>query len=416
MVDRLAYAHTCYEYDNNANPLDSDAKSVLIPTELANRVSLPLKELRGDQLEEVAHEARRVGMQIRHAYTGATYLGYALYQEAESKQAAVTNAAASVQPSTLSRGNAYQEIEAQMAALDKARESYRLWADKAVEKLMPYIDSLQGFLGVDISGIPLVAPAGNDQDLEPLDEHADIDVPALLQERDALIQALDALKTDSALAADEIERQREELDIKARTIEAYAVETTQLTAQTQALSHHLGEVERQKGVTQHTLSDDAAAVRSVLTNDLIGFSESPTPSAALTLASSLYPEHLIILDSAFESASQANDAVGTNILRRLLLLATKGIRLMQEGNPLYALNDILPGEVACSESDSSLNIPKLRQERTFKEKNANGEVKTWVMTAHNWINYDHRLYFEYDAERAVFIIGHAGRHLQIVSG
>lgn len=414
IIARISTAKKGFAFDNEPTLAPSE-KTLMLPAALASTIPDGVSALRGDQLDDVAHAARQMGMHLRFAQIGALYLASALYDEAEKKEAAVTAAAANVQPSTSSRGNAFQELEEKMAALDSARDQYREWCEKAVTLLAPYIETLQEQLNLAVDFVPLTVERNEDEEtlVTVAQEHPDMQ--GLLDEKRALEESLATAHAAHEAALESAERQQADFDAQAETLEQYAVENTQLKAQAQALTHHISEMERQKGAAKQSLTADAADLRDALSDELIAFSETPTPRSALALAAALYPDRLVILDSAYASAEQASDTVGANILRRLALLATQGLSAMREGNPLYTLNTILPGEVACSESDSSLQIPKLAQQRTFKETLPSGEVKAWVMTAHNWINYEHRLYFEYDASREVFVIGYAGRHLQVVS-
>lgn len=420
MAERLDAARRGVAFDGEVIQHE-DGKTLTLPATLASRLDTPVATLRGDELREVASEAHRIGLQCRRAHIEALHLANRFYLDAQHRQEAMKEATAAMQElGDLMSGNAFEAIETRMAKLDTLRNEYREWCDSAMTQIMPFIEALNGYLGEEVAQVAMEDAQAAENSVAAQDA-SDREAAGVHEEsspdghKEQLQREMDALREKKRLADAEIERQRQVMDEQAETVEAFAVETTQLKAQAQALSHHLSEAERGRGQGSMLLSGDSEALRMRMANDLVMFSESPTPSAALSLAASLYADRLIILDSAFESAINASDTVGTNILRRLLLLATEGIQIIRDGNPLYALNDVLPGDVACSESDTSLQRPKLRKERTFKETLPSGEVKAWVMQAHNWINYDHRLYFEYDAEREVFVIGHAGRHLQVAS-
>lgn len=413
MEDHLAAMRRGLFFDNEEVPAGREA--LMLPADLAASLTTPLPGIRGDMLGKVAYHARWVGMQCRYVHIGAMFLSTVLYQEAQGKQEAVTEAAANIRPSSDTQGNAFQAIEQQMAALDEARDDYRQWAEGALSELMPYIDTLNDFLAVPLASVPL---ADADADGDATDQGAsaapadDVTPTITAEEIASLKENLSSTLREKDQVTKHVAEIESEMAEQAATIADYKERAAYLENQNQALTHHLNEA------SDSAKGEPSAAPttgREDIALHLIEFSKTPTPTAALTLAANLYPDRLVALDSAFDSAAQASPQAGANILRRLMLLATEGVRVMREGNPLYTLNNVLPGDVACSESDTSLNIPKLRQERTFREVLPSGEEKTWLMTAHNWINYDHRLYFEYDQDREAFVIGHAGRHLPVMS-
>lgn len=372
-----------------------ESDSISLWALLADTAS-PEKVATIDSMIRLAHEYRYILGQARHLATLTD-------QEGESNQAAISNALASLQPTAADGDNTFRALDDLMVSLDDARAKYAHWASSMAATAEQYAMEID-HLFTDAQVVPIPAPS----DLESA--YIQANGPASEKEDDQpetasveLSRALTDANAQLESALETIER----ISIERDTLQEQA---DQAIAQAQSLSHHLGEAERSR-----QSSPGQVAVSSDLLAGIADFAESPTPLIALDIANALFPTQLIFLDSAFDSARDANETLGGNILRRLVLLGTEGLALMHKGRPLYELNDILPGELACQESESCMTAAKLRSQRVFKEVLPEGDVKEWLMTAHNWINYSHRLYFDYDHQRGAFVIGHVGRHLEIAS-
>lgn len=145
------------------------------------------------------------------------------------------------------------------------------------------------------------------------------------------------------------------------------------------------------------------------------FGQTSSAPDALRLASACRPERLRVLDSAYASARDAASSLsGSGLLRKLMALVEDGWEALAAGKPLYSLQQVVPGHLACLESDRVTQHPKLRDERVFIEK-ANDGTRRWEMQSHITLDERHRLYFAWDEAASQFVIGHAGRHLSIAT-
>lgn len=370
------------------------------------------------ELDEVAHHAVSVGHNLRALNLTFIQGAISLHATAVKHQKAVQEALSAQGSATVGEEGAFMAIETQMQAVDKAREKYRVWAKDAVSDMMEVLEEQGEFLNQRLASVPLFeetssvdkADAESGEDLAGTSDELLLALKDMEQEVAELLSQVDAQQAASeqevsrlvASHSDEVAALEQELSKR-------QAEAAQAQYQAKALKNHLAQAESGKS------GEASNGFHESLAQALIEYAESPKPVTAIRIVKRLFPERLVVLDSAIESAVDAVEMNGGNLLRRLLILATEGWDIWQEGRPLYALNDVMPGDVALSESDTNLNMPKLRQQRTFKEALDDGRVQEWVMESHNWIDWQHRLYFDVDDERGVFVIGYAGRHPGISS-
>lgn len=430
ILERQRWLHGLFGFQLNARGefVGGEQQGVLVlPKSQAEALGeeVSVIELGDTQMDEVAHYALSVGQKIQALNITLMRGTMMLSSQAAAHQEAVQEAVKRQGEVASGGEGAFMAIEAQMEALDKAREAYRAWADDSVSDLEALLAEQVDELGeplVEVRAFPdaLVScserpNAGADdgkKELEPetASEEAPQEGSGATDDAKTLACRLDAQEEAYRADLDALRdaHQEQVASLEARLAQSNE-EAEQAKYQIQSLKSHLVQAERSgKGGT--TSGIPASAVSS-----LIAFAEGVKPVAALEVAESMLPDRLIILDSAKESAAEAVEMSGASLLRRLLILATEGWELWMNGHPLYALNEVMPGEVALNESDTILNMPKLRQQRTFYETRGGGVATEWLMENHNWIDGQHRLYFEVDHDREAFVIGYAGRHLAISS-
>ena len=206
----------------------------------------------------------------------------------------------------------------------------------------------------------------------------------------------------TASAQADMERQQQRVQELEEALQCSEDEARALRASMATLQAH--EPEQASAIGHDDLVDAVKA-----------FGQSSQAPEALRLARATYPDRLRILDSAFASASEAASTLsGAGLLRKLLAMAEQGWEAMAAGKPLYSLKEVVPGHLACVESDRVNQHPKLRDERIFTEKTAEGS-RRWDMQSHLTLDERHRLYFTWDADALQFVVGHAGRHLSIAT-
>lgn len=122
----------------------------------------------------------------------------------------------------------------------------------------------------------------------------------------------------------------------------------------------------------------------------------------------LYPDRVLILDSAFKAAeSQLSSISAGALMTRLKALITDGLDMIRESGQIISCKDLVPGEVAVQESETVRTRSKFTNMRTFPY---NGSKHTFF--PHLRVGHTHRVYFDYmpdDSQRIV--IAYVGQHL-----
>lgn len=413
-------------------PLDEDEDSgkstmtvhIYLSRDMAKKVEgKSVYELSDHEIDAMASDARDAANKLRYVSTMMAFAAHHTYLHGSKLEKDVADAATSMQEPGSGGGNAFNAIEAKMAKLDQARERYRKWAESTAHKINAILEDKAAYIEFPLESYTFQwhedATAESGREAE-VDDSATDDVISLDVYHEAMEEAAEALeKTKANWHAERAEwtQERSELlDLSVAQQDEITEVKEQLAVaehQARALNHHLSQAERSKMQGGEMID---TSMQAALTEALICYAESPKPETALAIAQKLHGDRLVILPSAFESARDAgNELNGQNLLRRLLILASEGHDILKAGKPLYELNNVMPGDIALNESDSNLQIPKLRQQRTFKETLADGSTQEWLMECHSWIDFTHRMYFDFDAEREAFVIGHAGRHLEVSS-
>lgn len=398
---------------------EPEVECLVLPEPVADAFARQSLSTRSDtELDEVAHHALSLGHNLRALNLTFIQGAISLHATAVKHQKAVQEAFSAQGGAAEGEEGAFMAIETQMQAVDEARERYRVWAKEAVIEMMEVLEEQDEFLKQRLVTVLLFEETGSvdktDAESGEAPAEASDELLLALKNMDKEVAELSSqIDAQKAASEDEVSRlvasHSEEVAALEQELSKRQADVDQAQYQAKALKNHLAQA------TFGKPDETSTGFHESLTQALIAYAESPRPVTAIRIAERMFPERLVVLDSAVESAADAVEMNGGNLLRRLLILATEGWDIWQEGRPLYALNDVMPGDVALSESDTNLNMPKLRQQRTFKESLGDGRVQEWVMESHNWIDWQHRLYFNVDDERGVFVIGYAGRHLGISS-
>lgn len=140
-----------------------------------------------------------------------------------------------------------------------------------------------------------------------------------------------------------------------------------------------------------------------------------TPLMILDTLSAIYPDRLVILESARKSARAADNFNLPDRLAQLLdALINPYLDSIRSGKPDTEAKTVLPQSYAAKESDTVLNTPRLRSMREFSYK---GEPQLFLQHVGVGRNYgtQHsiRLYFKVIDEKLV--IAYCGEHLENAS-
>jgi hypothetical protein len=147
-----------------------------------------------------------------------------------------------------------------------------------------------------------------------------------------------------------------------------------------------------------------------------GLTDSPTPKIALILISSLFPDRVTVLDSAFESAKESDKFEQPNRLVGMLYrLANEYYDEMRAGGDVRARQVFSQNEYSATESDTTQGNKTCRESRTFPYNQ-----RQIPMYRHLRIGVADdarktiRVYFEWVSDDQRIIIGYCGPHLPLL--
>lgn len=163
-----------------------------------------------------------------------------------------------------------------------------------------------------------------------------------------------------------------------------------------------------------TQADDSARVLARL---LLHPNARVTITEALRTASSLYPERLVVLPSAFESAEKLDPVStrGGRLLKLLVKLSTDYYDVLTEKGDAEARRVFSPSEYSACESDT-VRTGGLGRMRDFAygDEKIRMEQHLKIGIAAN-MSVTLRVYFAWIAEERRFVIGYCGEHLPVAS-
>lgn len=128
-----------------------------------------------------------------------------------------------------------------------------------------------------------------------------------------------------------------------------------------------------------------------------------------------YPEHLVVLPSAYESARDAQGFIQTGRALSLVeRLVTDYLPALERGGDALAREVFTPCEYSATESESTRSSKRAMELRTFTYNNEPRQflkhlrIGTSPSPLLGW-----RCYFFHDADRQRIVIGHCGAHLDL---
>jgi len=174
-----------------------------------------------------------------------------------------------------------------------------------------------------------------------------------------------------------------------------------------------------KHITQTTSAADATLTAPILDDAcrvslLAAFDGSSTLEQALIAAQALYPESLVVLDSAVQSARESEAFKYKEKARDLIFtLAGKYRTALISGKPDGTAGKVFGKKAfAARESETVMNSERAKRLRTFEYDGKNVIMQRHLKIGVNpGITETIRLHFEWFPEKKRIVIGHCGKHL-----
>jgi hypothetical protein len=160
-----------------------------------------------------------------------------------------------------------------------------------------------------------------------------------------------------------------------------------------------------------------ALLDAALFMDLASRADQPSPKECLDAVVNAYPERVVVLDSAYESARKHGDFdSGRRLLAMLNKLATSFVDKMLEGGDDRARRCFANSEYAATESEGTQNNKDMRKRRVFVYKGRNVEMwRHLKIGVADDKRKSIRVHFEWMADEEKIVIGHCGAHLPVIS-
>jgi len=163
-------------------------------------------------------------------------------------------------------------------------------------------------------------------------------------------------------------------------------------------------------------NDDGLALNE-LALSLIAEGAEPSPAEALQLIGSAYPNCVVVLPNALDTAQEVCDfQQGRRLFHMLRRLVTDYREKIRDAGDAGARSVFTPREYAAGESETVNNSPAYLAYRQFEY---DGEPITMRRHLKVGVADDTRktirVYFEWDARSERIIIGHCGKHLPVPS-
>jgi len=149
--------------------------------------------------------------------------------------------------------------------------------------------------------------------------------------------------------------------------------------------------------------------------DLACRADQPTPVECLDIIESIYGDRCVILGSARDSSRDMNRfAHGRRLLDMLIRLVTDYRSKMIEGGDNVARKVFGRQEYASAESYTVAGNSELRRRRTFEYRGTEVEMMRHLkIGVADDASKTIRVYFHWDSENKVIVIGYCGEHLPV---
>jgi hypothetical protein len=139
----------------------------------------------------------------------------------------------------------------------------------------------------------------------------------------------------------------------------------------------------------------------------------PTPKEALVAVSALYPERLIVLDTAWKSAEEsAAFQRGGDAFELLTSLAGSYWESLHDGIGDSEARSVFGSAFAATESESVRNNKRAKRLRTFSYDGEDVEMMAHLKIGNkDSVAETLRIHFYWDSDKEKLVIGHCGKHL-----
>lgn len=168
---------------------------------------------------------------------------------------------------------------------------------------------------------------------------------------------------------------------------------------------------------QQRQAGQSPAVDMSMFVDLASRADQPSPKECLEAIAQAYPDRVVVLDSAYDTARthEGFDA-GRRLLGLLKRLGTTFVDAMEDGGDEVARKCFTNAEYAANESEGTQNNKEMRQKHTFVYKDRSIEMwRHLKIGVADDRRRSIRVYFEWLSDERMIVIGHCGGHLPIIS-
>jgi hypothetical protein len=297
--------------------------------------------------------------------------------------------------------------------------SHPLWTPHRLSDIGPNLkastDSLSRQIGRRV--IPRIIPEGHFDLIEDIDRNRH---QLLMNERLAALSESEESKAmmetalnDNDKIAREILKLRQVISEKEREHQLYEEETAQKINELKAKSDALEIALQEKNADQENSSmlgvltlDQLNSIRTVISGENYSLCD------VLVSIMALFPDRVVVLETAFRSARESSDFKYCDQAAGLLItLVTKYRDILVSGRPDGEAKAVF-GNAKYSSKESDTLGRRGEELRTFQYRGQNE-----VMLKHLKIGVGEgtatclRVHFHWDAERNLIVIGHCGRHL-----
>ena len=212
--------------------------------------------------------------------------------------------------------------------------------------------------------------------------------------------------------ADKELRSKDDESIKLReAIEAREIEVRKLQADISGLKHSLSGRQSGSDAVDSNLESALTPLREAIISVL---NEEPSLEQSLELIAALFPERLVVLDAAFDSAKESDRGgfrYGNKAFELLSKLAVDYWKALSDGKGDQQAKSVF-GQNGYAANESSVLSNDGRRRRTFSyrgrdflmEKHLKHGVKDSVAETL-------RIHFEWIANEKKIVVGHCGKHL-----
>lgn len=226
-----------------------------------------------------------------------------------------------------------------------------------------------------------------------------------------------ALKTENSALWIELENQEESYQSLKNELDSVELKSMELEDKNQELNDQLRAQEYKATALEMRGSPEAAMPDMRYFVELAARADQPSPEDCLQAISVAYPQHCVILESAWKSArDMPSFQSGRRLLGMLQRLMTDYAQALQAGGDTQARKTFSTNEYSANESETVESSPTLRAKRCFQYNGKTIEMfKHLKIGTPDNISLTLRVHFSWLPEETKIVIGHCGEHLPVAS-